>query len=81
MRLRAPGLLRLISNFTGLHTDDRIIRKMQNQKQWGTRLWLGRQTTTGSTQEIPNALQEAHNPSDLAAYGRPDLRQMQNEKQ
>ena len=27
--MQAPGLLRLLSNFTGLHTDDDIIRKVR----------------------------------------------------
>ena len=28
MAMKAPGLLRLLSNFTGLHTDETIIRKV-----------------------------------------------------
>lgn len=31
MRLKAPGLVRLLSNFTGLYTDDTIIRTLQER--------------------------------------------------
>jgi len=33
MRMKAPALIRLLSNFTGLYTDDAIIRQMQERRQ------------------------------------------------
>lgn len=33
MAMKAPGLIRLLSNFTGLYTNDRIIEKVRRQRQ------------------------------------------------
>jgi len=33
MRMKAPALIRLLSNFTGLYTDEKIIRLMQAKQQ------------------------------------------------
>ena len=43
MQMKAPGLLRLLSNFTGLHTDDDIIRRVRN----------GRECEAGNARKIP----------------------------
>lgn len=43
MRMKAPGLLRLLSNFTGLHTDDSIIRRVRG----------ARECEAGSAKKIP----------------------------
>lgn len=32
-KMHAPGLLRLLANFTGLHTDDEIIARLQGERQ------------------------------------------------
>ena len=50
MAMKAPALLRLLSNFTGLHTDDDIIRRVRKK----------RECEAGSARKIPLSFAKAN---------------------
>ena len=67
MRMRAPGLLRLLSNFTGLHTDDEIIKKVRRN----------RECEAGSAKKIPLSFAKANDTK--ASHARNALEQIRPE--
>ena len=69
MSMKAPGLLRLLSNFTGLHTDETIIRKVRN----------ARECEAGSARKIPLSFAKSNDSKSADAKAkleelRPELR-------
>ena len=69
MAMKAPGLLRLLSNFTGLHTDENIIRKVRN----------ARECEAGSARKIPLSFAKSNDTKSADAKAkleelRPELR-------
>ena len=69
MAMKAPGLLRLLSNFTGLHTDENIIRKVRN----------ARECEAGSARKIPLSFAKSNDSKSADAKAkleglRPELR-------
>ena len=69
MAMKAPGLLRLLSNFPGLHTDETIIRKVRK----------ARECEAGSARKIPLSFAKSNDSKSAGAKARleelrPELR-------
>ena len=60
MAMKAPGLLRLLSNFTGLHTDETIIRKVRK----------ARECEAGSAKKIPLSFAKSNDSKSADAKAR-----------
>ena len=67
MSMKAPGLLRLLSNFTGLHTDENIIRKVRN----------ARECEAGSARKIPLSFAKSNN--SKSAHAKAELEELRPE--
>ena len=64
MRMKAPGLLTMLSNFTGLYTDDKIIEKLRKT----------RECEATRAKKVPLSFSQKSNASEQARRSRDELR-------